>query len=347
MPNTRVGPRFDTVKDQHRETSKSSVGEVLQRNRSEKGDYMQRIKPAQRFSLAFIATFLVLFTGVIVIETRGVGSKIPEVTLSRPARSLTNPVTLKIVTFNIQDTPIVSTNRSERMQAIAVKLCSLDPDIVGFQELFVKRERDSLIEKLTECSRLQHHQYYPSWVVGSGLLLSSAFPIAKQSFLQFADSNPFYKLTEGDWWAGKGVALARIELPEGSGFVDVYNTHAQAGYGNAEYEIVRKNQMTELALYVNKSTTAKTPALLVGDMNCHMGSVDCAAAVDGARLLRLMSIDSGVDHIFAVGKSDYRFELLSTVRIEEQIDTGREIISLSDHSGYMSTIRIIPLFNLP
>jgi len=39
--------------------------------------------------------------------------------------SLSEHVTLKMVTFNIQDTYIVGTNRQERMEAIAGKLCEL------------------------------------------------------------------------------------------------------------------------------------------------------------------------------------------------------------------------------
>ncbi|MCG2661372.1 MAG: hypothetical protein L6437_14135, partial [Kiritimatiellae bacterium] len=209
----------------------------------------------------------------------------------------------------------------------------------------IKKDRNILIERLKKGSRLQYHQYYPSRVVGSGLLISSAFSITERSFLRFKDSNPFYKVTEGDWWAGKGVALAQVKLPDGIGFVDFYNTHAQAGYGNPAYKIVRKNQMTELARFVNRSRTGITPALLVGDMNCKVGRDDFKAAVKGANLLRIMNIDSGVDHIFAVRDSGYAFELLDTTKIEERIHVKRKDTALSDHSGYMSTVRIIPCFN--
>ncbi|MBU4212210.1 MAG: hypothetical protein KKD33_06465, partial [Verrucomicrobia bacterium] len=144
-------------------------------------------------------------------------TRIREVALIRQTHGLTKPVTLKIVTFNIHDIYVGSTDRAERMRAIAEKLCTLDPDIVGFQESFIKKDRNILIERLKKGSRLQYHQYYPSRVVGSGLLISSAFSITERSFLRFKDSNPFYKVTEGDWWAGKGVALAQVKLPDGFG----------------------------------------------------------------------------------------------------------------------------------
>jgi len=250
------------------------------------------------------------------------------------------------VTFNIQDLYVVGTHRAERMRAIAEKLCTLDPDIVGFQESFIGKDRRILIEGLKKCSRLEYHQYYPSRTIGSGLLISSAFPIAQQSFFRFSDSNPFYRVTEGDWWAGKGVALARLELPDGIGFVDFYNTHAQADYGKRTYEVVRKSQMTELARFVNRSSTSTTPAFLVGDMNCQVGRDDFETAVEGANLLRMMNMDSGIDHIFAVWSPGYGFELVDTVEIEERIRVKGKYTALSDHIGYMSTVRVIPRFDI-
>ncbi|MHC4588709.1 MAG: endonuclease/exonuclease/phosphatase family protein [Planctomycetota bacterium] len=295
--------------------------------------------------MASFATLVVLFILVAVFLSSCTGTRIREVAINRQAHCLTKPVTLKIVTYNIQDIYFVSTYRIERMRAIAEKLCQLDPDIVGFQESFIRKDRNILIEGLKKGSRLQYHQHYPSGVVGSGLLISSAFPITERSFLRFTDSNPFYKVTEGDWWAGKGVALARVELPDGIGFVDFYNTHTQAGYGNPAYEIVRKNQMTELARFVNRYHTGTTQALFVGDMNCKVGRDDFEVAVKNANLLRIMNIDSGVDHIFAVKDPGYTFELLDTIKIEGRIHVNGEDISLSDHSGYMSTVRIIPRCN--
>lgn len=264
---------------------------------------MRRIKLTRRPSLASMAPFVVLFTCAAIVMSSCADTRIPEVMLSRQAYGLTEPVTLKIVTFNIHDIYVGSTDRNERMRAIAEKLCMFDPDIVGFQESFIREDRNALIETLKRGSRLQFHQYYPSRVVGSGLLISSAFSITQRSFLRFKDSNLFYRVTGGDWWAGKGVALARVELPDGIGFVDFYNTHAQAGYGDRGYETVRKNQMTELARFVNRSRTGITPALLVGDMNCKVGGDDFEAAVEGANRQRVMNIDSGVDHVFAVRDS--------------------------------------------
>jgi endonuclease/exonuclease/phosphatase family metal-dependent hydrolase len=270
-------------------------------------------------------------------------SAIPLAVSSKQGHGLAAPVSLRIATFNIQDTYIVSENRAERMRAIAGKLGTLDPDIVGFQESFIKKDRGILIGELKGNSRLQYHQYYPSRVAGSGLLISSAFPITETAFLRFRDSNPIYKITEGDWWAGKGVALARIELPDGAGFVDFFNTHAQADYGASTYTVVRRNQMAELAGFVNRSREGAGPALLVGDMNSRIDGDGYRTAVKEAKLRRVMNVDSAIDHIFAVEDPRYTFQVLGTVEIAGKILGKKDRVPLSDHHGYVSTVLITPV----
>ncbi len=306
------------------------------------------IKPTEIYKQSRIATpkrtaaLVVLIICAVITMSGCTRTRIPEVTLSSQAHGLTEPLILNIITYNIYDLYIESADRAERMSGIAEKLCTLDPDLVGFQESFVKDDRNILISELQKCSRLQYHQYYPSRVVGSGLLISSAFPITERSFHRFNDTNSFFKVREGDWWAGKGVALARVELPDGIGYVDFYNTHAQAGYGNPDYKIIRNNQMSELAQFVNNYHSEAALALLVGDLNSKIGNNAYQIAVKGADLIHLMSLDSGVDHIFAVRDAEYTFELLETVRIDGYVLVDGNEITLSDHSGYMSIIRVIP-----
>lgn len=259
--------------------------------------------------------------------------------LAEPPAPLSQPLTLKIVTFNIQDLHIVGQNRPARMRHIGRVLTDLDPDVVGFQESFIEKDRDILIQAL-KGTRLSHHQYYPSGVGGSGLLISSAWPIQEVYFHRFTASGPARRVWEGDFWGGKGVALARVESP--MGMLDIYNTHAQAGYGRAEYREVRRMQMEELAAFMNASRAQTAPAFLVGDMNCKIGAVDYETAVKNAGLTRAMTMDSRIDHIFVAKSPLYTFETLDSVEIEERVSEGDKSFRLSDHSGYMSVIKITP-----
>ena len=288
----------------------------------------------------FIA--LSLFIGIATLTISSCWSTFPESRLKKLPNGLKKTVTLKIVTYNISDIMIVSTHRPERMRAIGKKLCTLDPDIVGFQESFIEEDRKILVDELEKGSRLKYHQYYPSRLVGSGLLISSAFPIKETSFHQYEDSNPSYKVWEGDYWAGKGVALARIELPNNNGYFDFFNTHAQAGYGNPEYRIVRKKQMKGLVKFMNESRENIAPAFLVGDMNCGPGEDAFEIAIKDAYLLRIMKIDSGKNHILAVRNSNYSIRILDTICIDGVIIIDKKPIPLSDHSGFMTTVQITP-----
>jgi len=248
---------------------------------------------------------------------------------------------LKVVTFNIQDLMVVGQNRPERMRAIAAKLFVLDPDIVGFQEAFIAADRQILLDELKN-SRLQYNQYYPSGSVGSGVLICSAFPIEEVYFHQYSIANPWYKMWEGDWWAGKGVGLARVKISEGH-YLDFFNTHAQAGYGNANYKIVREQQMTEAAEFVNGAHCPSIPAFFVGDLNCTPGSPDYQALFDGANLERVMIIESRIDHILGVKNPAYTVETLETSKIDEVVNVNKKQFTLSDHSGFISTIKISPI----
>ncbi len=303
------------------------------------------MKRVWKILLGLIVSAALVLTGIVVGLYRhndyvGIETDFSESCyLAAPPKPLEEVFTLKIMTFNIQDLYIVGKDRPARMRHIGRVLTELDPDIVGFQESFIDADRAILIEALSS-SRLQYHTYYPSGVGGSGLLISSAWPIREAYFLRYSVSGLAWRVWEGDFWGGKGVALARVESP--AGMLDIYNTHAQAGYGRPEYRIVRRKQMEELAAFVNASRTGVAPAFLVGDMNCRIGQEDYETAISKANLARTMNIESGIDHIFAVQDDQYRFNVLDTIRIWETITEGGRIFQLSDHAGFMSEIRIIP-----
>lgn len=262
-----------------------------------------------------------------------------------PPPAWKKPVLLRVVTFNIQDTWVVGQNRPERMAAIGHTLTELDPDLAGFQEAFVGKERAILMKALST-SRLQYSEYYPSGTVGSGLFIMSAFPIKEAYFHRYTMANEWYKVWEGDWWAGKGAALARVELPGGAN-LDFYTTHAQAGYGNPAYRGVRRNQMAELAQFINESRLRSVPALITGDFNCGPGAEDHETAVMTANMVRLMTHDTHLDHIYGVQDGGYQFEVVETIDIVDGRAPGGGSIRLSDHYGYMSTIRITPAAMVP
>jgi endonuclease/exonuclease/phosphatase family metal-dependent hydrolase len=282
---------------------------------------------------------------------------------ARELPPLAQPVTLRLVTFNVAAGYLFTNNRPERMRAIAAVLRELDPDLVGLQEAFIEADRDLLWSELRG-SRLAHQVRFPGATVGNGLWILSAHPIREAWFHRYGHAGRWWRLWEGDWWAGKGIGLARVEIPE-VGFVDFFDTHAQAGRGNPENETVRLGQMEELARFVGEARLPTAPAFVVGDFNTRPGNPDYELAVREARLVRAMSLDSRIDHIFAIGDPRYRFEVEDTRVIAGETQgsgpgiflsrapTFRELLAmvfggpgptpLSDHPGYVAQVRVVPL----
>ena len=305
-----------------------------------------------------LVTGVALFNGRVEADTRFQRSRL----LAEPPPPLVAPVTLRVVTLNIADGYLFTANRPERMRAIAALLRELDPDLVGLQEAFIESDRQLLLDGLRG-SRLTQHVRFPGATVGNGLLILSAHPIEEAWFHRYAASNPWYRIWEGDWWAGKGIGLARVALP-GGGYVDFFDTHAQAGRGNPANETVRLGQMGELARFVRAARTPGAPGFVVGDFNTRPGQPDYELAVRDAPLERAMDLPSEIDHIFAVRDPGYRFEVLETRELAgvtrgsgptlfldrapgpgelwDMAFGAPEDTPISDHPGYLSVVRIVP-----
>lgn len=311
-----------------------------------------------------IVCALAPFNGRVGAGTAFAGSALLDV----PPEPLEKPVTLKLATYNIANAYLFTFNRPERMRGIARKLIELDPDLVALQEAFIKRNRKILYGELAD-SRLKYHVRFPSATLGNGLLILSAFPIAEAYFYRYTRAGKWWKVWEGDWWAGKGVGLARVRLP-GGGCIDFYNTHAQAPRRNNPYNVsVRASQMRELAAFINASRCKTAPAFLAGDLNTTPKNGDYQRLRQEAGLVRVMDLPSHIDHVFAADSPHYRFQVLGTVEISGRIQGSEAAVflvkpptweefkkmvlrpaeqtPLSDHPGYMTTVRVLPAAKQP
>lgn len=314
--------------------------------------------------LSLLAVVTVIVLGTLVLNPR-VGAPTDfgsSPYLISPPPPVSEAVTLKIITFNIADAYLFTTNRPERVKEIGRILTELDPDIVGLQESFIAKDRKLLLEALSG-SLLKYHVDFPAATVGNGLLILSAHPIVEHYFYRYRNNNPWYKIHQGDWWAGKGIGLARIELPDGC-ILDFYNTHAQAGRGDPDNAVVRFEQMGELAAFMNQSRNRSGPVFIVGDFNTIVERPDLERAIEEAGLKLTMTIDSGIDLVFAAEDGHYDFEALDTVAITGQVQGSKgniflgrapspkefwrmlfgpgEMTSISDHNGFMATVQIQP-----
>ena len=248
---------------------------------------------------------------------------------------------LVVVTFNVQDLYFAGKDRKRRMELIGHTLETLNPDLVGIQEAFIGKDRAVLQEQLKD-SRLQNYACFDYGKVNSGLLILSAFPILETEFHEFTNKGKWYKIWQGDYWAGKGIAMTRLSILGGE--LEFYNTHAQASYHKEgesdEYGDVRMGQMQEIRDFLKNKSNPKNPAIFAGDFNCTAGMKEYNFLVKEAGLQRMLSVATEWDHVFAVRKANWEYTASPTRLLTSAKTENGEEIRLSDHDGYMTTITI-------
>jgi len=171
---------------------------------------------------------------------------------------------MQILTFNTWGTPY-SQQRAERTIALGEVLKLINADIILLQEVYLPTHRKSIAGILEEGWEYSHH--FASSVLGSGLYTFSRFPIVDASFHRFRLTGKPERLREGDFYAGKGIGLTRIETPEG--LLDVYNCHTHAQYDendDNEYAIFNETNLYEAARFIH-TNSADYPVVVAGDLN--------------------------------------------------------------------------------
>lgn len=187
---------------------------------------------------------------------------------------------LHILTLNIWGTPLAA-HRAERVPAIARRLNEIAPDIVLLQETYMPEDRAALLYHIDR-ERYPHWHYFGSGALGSGLMTFSRFPIQFVAFQRFRLAGRPEVIWRGDYLAGKGIGLARVQTPQGP--LDVYNMHTLAQYLPDEKDdgaAFRASNLYEAARFINAHSHS-TPLLIGGDFNVRPYQL-------GYRLLRALA----------------------------------------------------------
>jgi len=281
------------------------------------------------------AVLIGLFMGLFVLNRRSAVARMVAENAPEP-EPLRAPVRVRIATQNVKAMYLQSTNREDRMNGIADLMIDHEADIVCFQEVFIAKCRQILVDRLADAG-LAHHVYFRCGLVGSGLLFVSRYPIIETRFERYKrEGNPF-ALHHGDYWAGKGIASIRVVLPEGH--LVVYGTHAHAAYRN-RYSSTRLHQMQQAAAFIEATAPEGVPAFVLGDINTDRDEDCYAALVDGARLTRMMTIDSDIDHIFLRHAEAHAAQTHDTAQMAGIYSDSGVIFLHSDHFGYCSEVEI-------
>ena len=167
--------------------------------------------------------------------------------------------TLKVMSWNVFLRPgILSDGQMDRVSDIGRYIVYHGGDVIVLQEVFHKRARKRLLQKLDGW-----YEYHTSvgpksfFGVSSGVMIFSKYPIIEEKFVSYSKSKG------ADGLAKKGVVLAKIRF--GKQDVHIVGTHLQAGASSAE-KSVRKSQLTELANAV-KLIEDSSIVIFAGDFN--------------------------------------------------------------------------------
>lgn len=257
---------------------------------------------------------------------------------------------MKILTLNIWGAPYAK-HRSERIRAIAEEVRRLNPDILLFQEVYMPNNRQDLISRLQDS--WQHFHYFPSALIGSGLLTMSKYLIIDSNFHNFQMQGKPDDILHGDYYAGKGVGLTRIDTP--NGLLDIYNSHTHAQYeinNDNEYAVYTDTNLYEVARFIDSHSGAN-PVILCGDLNARPDQAGYEIITKLGALVDLYyhlnevhpttlsnlnpytnSDDQCLDYVLVRNVGVEKVELVMTENL------SGDILAFSDHYGLLAEINL-------
>src|SRR5436305_1819319 len=169
--------------------------------------------------------------------------------LGEPCPTPAVPASIRILTLNCWGLKYISTHRQARLLEIGRRLATHSPglDIVGLQECWTYSDYASIRQKTRHV--LPYGKFYHSGIFGGGLAILARWPIEGSSMFRYPLNGRPTAFFRGAWFVGKGVACARIRMPDGM-LLEVFNTHLHAPYEpepNDSYKCHRTAQAWEMA----------------------------------------------------------------------------------------------------
>uniref|UniRef100_A0A3Q3IJ76 Sphingomyelin phosphodiesterase 2 n=1 Tax=Monopterus albus TaxID=43700 RepID=A0A3Q3IJ76_MONAL len=189
----------------------------------------------------------------------------------------TDSVSVRVFSLNCWGIHYLSKHCSERYAMIGDALSKEEHDIVLLQEVWSEKDYHSLKKKLA-CTH-PHSHYFKSGVIGSGMAIFSKHRIHDTFLYRYSLNGYPYMAHHGDWFGGKAVGMAVLNI--GSLVANVYVTHLHAEYCREKdsYLPHRVVQAWELQQFVRHTSAGADVVILGGDLNMHPQDL-------GNRLLR-------------------------------------------------------------
>lgn len=149
-----------------------------------------------------------------------------QLTFKMASEAAQAPSSLRILSLNCWGLKFISKLRNERLTEIGVQIAAASPrpDIVGLQECWTQQDYNVIREKTQHI--LPHGKFYHSGIFGGGLVILSRWPIIESNMVRYPLNGRPAAFYRGDWFVGKGVACARIQMgPSPKDIAEVFCTH--------------------------------------------------------------------------------------------------------------------------
>lgn len=248
--------------------------------------------------------------------------------------------TLSVVTYNIHGLPswIAGDDPPTRIPQLLERAKPYDVALI--QEDFA--HHDVLRAHNPFRWLVRGNEASPSAFQGAGLTILSRFE-SVASYREAYGLCSGYLFGAGDCFASKGFVKARLVLPHGAE-IDVWNTHLDAGGGDADRD-VRRAQIDRLAAAIEARSAGR--ALVVGgDLNLELAHAPDAALLDAfAKRLGLAiaarTPDAGwrshLDYLLVRSGDALGLEVVAGGKDESFVDAARQ--PLSDHPAIFARLR--------
>lgn len=181
------------------------------------------------------------------------------------------PLSINILTFNCWGLKYLAKWRKERLDEIGRSIATTvpTPEIVGLQECWT--QEDYLAIRRQTRHILPYGKFYYSGIFGGGLAILSKWPIIESNMVRYPLNGRPTAFFRGDWFVGKGVACASIQIGPGrENTVEVFCTHLHAPYErepNDSYMCHRIAQAWEIARLMRAAAERGHPIIGLGDFN--------------------------------------------------------------------------------
>ncbi|XP_068172392.1 sphingomyelin phosphodiesterase 2 [Antennarius striatus] len=179
----------------------------------------------------------------------------------------TDSVSVRVFSLNCWGIRYLCKHLPQRYVMIGDMLSKEKHDIVLLQEVW--SEKDYLYLRQTLASSHPHSHYFKSGVIGSGLAIFTKFRIHDTFLYRYSLNGYPYMAHHGDWFGGKAVGLAVLNI--GGLTAKVYITHLHAEYcrDKDSYLPHRVVQAWELQQFICHTSVGADVVILGGDLNMH------------------------------------------------------------------------------